>query len=61
MPTPHVNEWKKTTPFGDYKDPEQNHKENVRNTEQYHLVHSARNQNRRHPGSKNIHTLRMYK
>lgn len=63
MPTPHVNEWKKTTPFGDYKDPKQNHKENVRNTEQYNLV---RHQMRmflfkKHVGSKSIHTLRMYK
>ena len=63
MPTPHVNEWKKITPFGSYTDPEQNHKENVRNTEQYNLVRRVRKlfPFRKHVGSKSIHSLRMYK
>ena len=61
MPTPST--WVKTTPFGDYKDPKQNHKENVRNTEQYNLVRRLMNMFTfmKHAGSKSIHTLRMYK
>ena len=61
MPT--SSTWVKTTPFGDYTDPEQNHKENVRNTEQYNLVRRIKKMFpfSKHVGSKNINTLRMYK
>ena len=61
MPTPST--WVKITPFGSYTDPEQNHKENVRNTEQYNLVRRVMKlfTFRKHVGSKSINTLRMYK
>ena len=51
----------KVTRYGDYTDPKQNHKDSARNTEQYHLVHCRINNGRKHSGSKNIHTLRMYR
>ena len=59
MATPSA--WVKTTPYGNYMDPKQNHKECNRNTEQYNLVHCVKNNYRHHSGSKSIHTLRMYK
>lgn len=60
MPTPHV--WVKITPFGDYTDPKQNHKDISRNTEQYHLVQLVKKScPGRHPGSKGIHALRSNK
>ena len=65
MPTPHKHDWVKTTPFGDFRDPKQNHKDVNRNTEQYHLVHKLvrilRFSSRRHFGSKSMHALRSHK
>lgn len=58
MPTPST--WVKITPFGDYKDPKQNHKVST-NTKQYSLVQRACKYGRKHAGSKRINTLRMYK
>lgn len=57
MPTPHVNEWVKTTPYGDYTNEKDNHKKSSRCTEQYHLVQSLKSRHR-HCGSKNLHSLR---
>ena len=59
MPTPHKHDWVKITPFGDFKDPKQNHKDVNRNTEQYHLVHLC-SKFMRKAGSKNMKALRSH-
>lgn len=59
MSTPHVKEWIKTTTFGNYLDPKQNHKDKSKNTEQYNLVRMAR-KFLRHPGSKSLKVLRTH-
>ena len=51
--------WKKVTPFGDYNDPEQNHK--VYHSHHQDLVNRVRKLYYRHPGSKSMHTLLMYR
>ena len=59
MPTPHVKTWVKTTPYGDYRDPQQNHKSVNRNTEQYHLVNFCSRFSRK-VGSKSLKALRSH-
>ena len=53
--------WVKKTPFGNYRDPKQNGKHRVRNTEQYNLVQLCRRMGIKHPGSKRMSTLRSHK
>lgn len=52
-------QWVKTSPWGDYRDKEQNHKDNS-HTEQYNLVHMIKKYGGKHNGSKAMHTLRSY-
>ena len=55
MATPHKNDWVKSTPFGDYRDPSQNHK--VVRTKQYYLVQYRRKHGFKHSGSKSMKVL----
>lgn len=52
-------QWVKTSPWGDYRDKEQNHKDN-NHSEQYNLVHMIKKYGCKHIGSKSMHTLRSY-
>ncbi len=59
MPTQHVKTWVKTTPYGDYRDPQQNHKNVNSNTEYYHLVNLC-SKFMRKAGSKTLKVLRSH-
>lgn len=52
--------WVKTTPYGDYKDPEQNHKKASNNAAHYNAIRRAKKIGIKHAGSKTMKTLRMY-
>ncbi len=55
MPT--ISNWVKTTPYGDYKDISQNHKETI-NKEYQNLIQTAKKWNIKHAGSKKFNTLK---
>lgn len=50
--------WVKTSPYGDYKDPKQNHKNRSTSVEYSNLVKFAKKSWDRHPGSKRLSTLK---
>jgi hypothetical protein len=54
MPT--MSNWVKTTPYGDYRDSDQNHK-NV-DKEHQNLIQTAKKWNIKHAGSKKFNTLK---
>ena len=59
MATPHKTVWVKSTPYGDYRDVNQNHKQ-FPNDEHYNLVRFARKYGINHPGSKSMKVLRAF-
>lgn len=51
--------WVKTTPYGDYRNVEDNHK-TLPNNEQYNLVRRCKKFGMKHAGSKSMHALRSH-
>lgn len=51
-----MSNWVKTTPYGDYRDSDQNHK-NV-DKEHQNLIQTAKKWNIKHAGSKKFNTLK---
>ena len=54
------SKWIKTIPYGDYNNPEDNHKKDYVDMAHYNAVRHARRIGIRHPGSKTMKVLKTH-